>query len=264
MSLGILIGCFYVLQTAFLLPLKDNRPQRRGFPWMTATLVAINTLIHIAVALWLTTQTVPDDQPPWLPIYPFMQVPQLILDGEGLGALSSLTAMFLHGDWSHLIGNMFFLWFFGRKVEDLTGSMRFGLFYLLVGFASGLISVVANILFFPATTYIPGLGASGAISGVMGAYLFLYWDEHITTLVAASLQGCLIPFPWPVKLPAWVFLVYSFLKDALLGQIALELVEIAPEFFLGVGVFAHMGGVVTGLIFIFLFLHPEALAYRRG
>lgn len=264
MSFSFLIFLLILTEMIFLLPISDNRGRRRGFPWMTASLVAINVVIHIGVTLIALTQPFPFDEAVWRLIYPYMQVPKLIAEGEGLGALSTLTSFFLHGGWSHLLGNMLFLWFFGRKVEDATGLVQFGLFYLLCGFAAGLMSAFANITFFPDTAFIPGLGASGAISGVMGAYLFLYSDEKIRTLGAFSLFGqCLIPIPIFMHLPAWVFLVYQFFKDALLGQLALEIVKFESQFSLGVGVFAHMGGMVSGLLFIFLFLHPEALVARR-
>jgi membrane associated rhomboid family serine protease len=165
---------------------------------------------------------------------------------------------------------MFILWFFGRKVEDATGPLRFCLLYLLCGFSASFVSVLANASLSPLHARMPGLGASGAISGLMGAYLFLYSDQRVLTLVSVWLApviplpgGCFIPIPVPIWLPAWVYLIYSFLHDALLGQLVVEASRLDIPLLLGVGVFAHMGGAFAGLIFIYFFVHPEVLARRR-
>jgi membrane associated rhomboid family serine protease len=262
MNIVLIYVLLSLLNIIFLIPLKDDRGWRRGFPWMTASLVAINVLIHIGLEIIVFTRTGESENFRWQLLYPYMQIPRLIFDREGLGAFSTLTSMFLHGGWGHLIGNMVALWFFGRKVEDMTGAIQFGLFYLLCGFAAGLMSVVANILLFSGSAGTPALGASGAISGVMGAYLFLHSDEKVLTLAAFSIPACLLPIPIPFRIPAWVFLVHQFSKDALLGQLALEVVKVEQDFSLGIGVFAHLGGAVAGLIFIYLFLHPQVLVYR--
>ena len=252
-----------VLSFIYVLPIKDSRSRQRDFPWMTVTFVVINILIHGGLILQrLLNPDLSEAELAQLS-YPYLLIPQHILDAEGLGALSGLSSMFLHGDVSHLLGNIFFLWFFGRKVEDVTGHFRFGVFYLLAGFLAALAHVVAQVIFFPAQASQPALGASGAISGVLGAYLFLYTDEKISTFVGISLFGqCLIPIPYFIQLPAWVFLVFQFVQDAILGQIALEAAELGLEFYSGIGVFAHMGGLVGGLIFIYLFLHPEVVVQR--
>jgi hypothetical protein len=145
---------------------------------------------------------------------------------------------------------MFILWFFGRKVEDATGPFRFALFYLLCLFTSGLLSVAARGLFSPAEAGIPGLGASGAIFGVMTAYLFLYHDERILTFI--------LPIPWPFWLPVWVYIV----RDLLLNALVAELVQTGAVF-VTVNIFAHLGGAAGGLFFIYFFLHPEVFAQRR-
>jgi membrane associated rhomboid family serine protease len=145
---------------------------------------------------------------------------------------------------------MFILWFFGRKVEDSTGPFRFLLFYLLCLYTSSLLSVAARSLFSPTEGRIPGLGASGAIFGVMTAYLFLYSDERILTLI--------LPIPWVFWLPAWLYIV----RDLLLNAVVAELVQVGAAF-VTVNIFAHLGGAAGGLLFIYFFLHPDVFAQRR-
>jgi membrane associated rhomboid family serine protease len=237
-------------QLVFLLPIRDRRSQHLGFPWMTANLVMLNIAIHAWVTFLINHQPGATDETGWRLLYPFMEVPYLILQGEGLGALSVLTSGFLHGGWLHLLGNMFILWFFGRKVEDSTGPGRFLLFYLLCVYTSGLLSVAARGFFSPAEARIPGLGASGAIFGVMTAYLFLYSDERILTIV--------LPIPWAFWLPAWLYI----LRDLLLNALVAELVQ-AGDAYVSVNIFAHLGGAAGGLLFIYFFLHPDVFAQRR-
>ncbi len=237
-------------QLVFLLPIKDRRPRHRGFPWMTASLVWLNMLIHLGVTFLIYRQAGSPDEAAWQLLYPYMEVPTLILQRQGLGALSVLTSGFLHGGFLHLAGNMFILWFFGRRVEDSTGPARFALFYLLCLLTSSLLSVGVRGAFSPAEAGLPGLGASGAIFGVMTAYLFLYADERIFTLV--------FPIPWLFWLPAWVYIVYNLLVNALVGQLVQT-----GTIFMTANAFAHLGGAAGGLVFIYFFLHPEVLAQQR-
>ncbi len=271
MDPGFLIFLYIVLTLIALLPIKDRRERERGFPWMTVTLIAINILIHIWVTITVYMNA-PDsgEVPAWLPLYPYMQVSRLLIDAEGLGALSVLSATFLHADFDHLLWNMFYLWFFGRKVEDSTGPFRFLFFYLLCGFMAGFVTALASTTLMPIHARIPGLGASGAIAGVMGAYLFLYSDQRILTLLTGRLSaffqamvGCFIPIPIPLWVPAWVFLVYRFLQDAILAQLVVEMSELGYPLTLGVGVFAHLGGALSGLVLIYFFIHPDVMAHRR-
>ena len=105
----------------------------------------------------------------------------------------------------------------------------------------------------------------------MGAYLFLYSGEKILTLVSTWLAPvvpvvpgfCFIPIPVPIWLPAWIFIVYKLISDALLGQLVLELYKVGETLSVGVGIFAHMGGAIGGMLFVYLFMHPEVFALRR-
>jgi membrane associated rhomboid family serine protease len=157
--------------------------------------------------------------------------------GTGLGA--ALISMFLHGGWGHLLGNMLFLWIFGDNVEDRLGHFRYLVFYLLSGFAA----TFAHLFFSPGST-VPAVGASGAISGVLGAYLFLYPQARIQTLLILGFFFRL------VYVPAWVFLPIWFLIQLLSGVATLgprTAVETG-----GVAWFAHIGGFIAGPILLFL------------
>jgi membrane associated rhomboid family serine protease len=254
------------LESLFLFPIRDRRDREHGFPWMALTIVLINVFIHAGLNLlfYLKTQALPDEIEWIIALYPYMEVSSLKLQGEGLGALSSLTSFFLHADWFHLGGNMFILWFFGRKIEDATGPVQFLLFYLFCGFTASFVSVAASNMLMPMHARVPALGASGAISGLMGAYLFLYSDQRILTFIAVFCgSDCCVPVPIPMWLPAWVFLIYNFLHDALIAQLVVELAKIDIPFSTGVGVFAHLGGAMAGVVGVFFFLHPDVLARRR-
>ena len=233
-----------ISRIVFLLPIRDRRSRRLGFPWMAFSVVIINVLIHIWVYYIIdATRSM---------MYPYMEVPRQIIDGEGLGALSVLTSGFLHAGWFHLVGNMFMLWFFGRKVEDATGHIRFGLLYIFCLYTSAFLSIISRGIMTPSPIagIIPGLGASGAIFGIMAAYMFLYGDQRILTLI--------LPIPWPFWIPVWIYIVRELLFNALLGQLIQE-----GEIFITINVFAHLGGAIGGLIFVYFFLHPDVLAQRR-
>ncbi len=133
---------------------------------MTHGLILINTAIHVVfygfLPRWL------GDEDTWLALrYLMMLVPADVINGEGLGALSMLTSAFLHTSWSHLIGNMLYLLFFGRKLEDVMGPAKFGLFYLVCVFMSSIGSVLGRVALPLTQGKIPGLGASGAVMGVV-------------------------------------------------------------------------------------------------
>ncbi len=165
--------------------------------------------------------------------------PAQIASGQHYSSL--ITSMFLHASWLHVGGNMLFLWIFGNNVEDALGSLKFTLLYLLSGIAGSLLQVYAD----PAST-IPNLGASGAISGVLAAYVFYYPRARVLTLI--------LPF-FLVTLSAFVFIGYWFLLQAFQA-----LVSIGVERG-GVAFFAHIGGFVAGLILALLFRPRTRYAY---
>jgi len=244
----------FLLSLVFLLPLKDYRAYR-AFPYMTLALVSLNTLIHV-----LVNYVLPLGEDAWSEgglMWQAMLVPADILSGEGLGALSMITSAFLHADWSHLMGNMFVLWFFGRKLEDVLGPAKFGLFYLACVLVSGTGSVLGRTALPLTRGVIPGLGASGAIMGVVAAYLFLYSQQRILTLILFGI------IPVPLRMPAWVFILYTVARDVLSGQLEQEFQEIGYLYSF-VDSFAHLGGVIAGLVCVYFFLPRELMYYRHG
>jgi membrane associated rhomboid family serine protease len=151
--------------------------------------------------------------------------------------------MFLHGGWMHLIGNMWFLWIFGNNVEDAMGHLRFVVFYLLCGFAAALLQAA-----FDTDSVIPMVGASGAIGGVMGAYVMMYPRVHVHLLVFLGF------YVNTVAVPAIFMLGYWFLLQLVSGTMA------AGSQGGGVAFWAHVGGFIAGVVLGFLFRDRALLA----
>jgi membrane associated rhomboid family serine protease len=172
--------------------------------------------------------------------------------GEGLVCLVDagrepehiLTSMFLHGSWMHVLGNMWFLWLFGNNVEDSMGRGRFVVFYLLSGLGAAAAQVIAS-----PDSIVPMVGASGAISGVMGAYVILYPRARVFTLVPIFF------FFTSIALPAWVMLGYWMLIQVVGGLGGAEA---------GVAFWAHVGGFIVGIALIKFFARPEYIAQHRS
>ncbi len=252
----ILILIQLLLSIVLLLPLKDDRGPYKTFPSMTLSLIGIN------VGIFLYTNFIMDRQfGPLVSAQLYQQallVPAFVVRGTGLPALNILLSCFMHASWSHLLGNMFFLWFFGRKVEDRLGAFKFGMFYLVCLFASSIGSVLWAVSLPIDQGRIPSLGASGAIMGVMGGYLFMYQNELIRTM--PMLFG-VIPIPIFPRIPAWSYILLQILKDvstSLLEQQA----EARGFIFSLVGSIAHLSGAITGLLIIMLFLPAAFWTYR--
>jgi len=157
-----------------------------------------------------------------------------------------LTSMFMHGGWFHLIGNMLFLWVFGNNIEDAMGHVKFLFFYLICGAAAA-----AAQTFVSPNSIVPMVGASGAISGVLGAYLLLYPKVRVHTLIILPI------YITTVAVPAWVMLGYWILIQVLSGLGSLREVEKG-----GVAFFAHVGGFVAGFLLVKLFASDEVLQRR--
>jgi membrane associated rhomboid family serine protease len=176
--------------------------------------------------------------------------------GEGLVCVTDsgrqlshlVTSMFLHGSWMHLLGNMWFLWIFGNNVEDSMSRPRFIVFYLLCGLAAALLQVLTN----PASG-VPMVGASGAISGVMGAYLVLYPRVRVFAMVPI---GFLLT---SIALPAWLMLVYWIGIQFVSG-----LTTIGGKEGGGVAFWAHVGGFVAGVVLVKLFVRPDYVAAHKA
>ena len=206
-----------------LIPLRDENPRGR-FPLVTFLIIAANVLVFL-----FQRSLSPAGQE--LLLKAAGAIPFEIVNHVDIGPAdllpwpgSILTSMFLHGGWLHLIGNMWFLWLFGDNVEEALGSVRFLLFYLL----AGTVGAVAQCYIVPDSTA-PMLGASGAVAGVLGAYVLLYPRARILTFALIPL------FLNVLRVPAWLFLGFWFLGQFFIGDGA------------GVAWMAHVGGFLAGL-----------------
>ncbi len=213
-----------------LLPLRDNNPLRHvRFQYVTVALIALS----VAVFLYQSTLS---DQAGQIFILRFGAIPGVLFGNRGLSPelavvpawLTVLTSMFMHGGWLHLGGNMLFLWVVGDNVEDALGHVRFVVFYILCGIAAALLHAITDT-----ASVVPMVGASGAISGVIGAYLVLHPHASIQTLVIRFI----------VSLPAYVVLglwagLQAISAVGSLGQ---------PG---GVAWWAHVGGLIAGAILV--------------
>jgi membrane associated rhomboid family serine protease len=191
----------------------------------TASIIALNMLI------FLYQVSLPQDS-----LVLFVERWGIVPDEISGHLYTLLTSMFLHGGWMHVLGNMLFLWVFGRNVEDLIGSGRFVVFYLLVGLAAGVVQVIANPY-----SRLPTIGASGAIAGVMGAYLIKFPRARIVTLIP------IIVFITTMEIPAALMLVWWFLIQLGSGVGSLARTDYTGG---GVAWFAHVGGFVAGMLLI--------------
>lgn len=172
-----------------------------------------------------------------------------VVDDQAINWLTPLTSMFLHGGWGHLLGNCLFLWIFGNNVEDSMGRMRYLAFYLLCGLAAA----GAHVLAGPASP-VPTVGASGAISGVLGAYLVLYPRVHVRVLIP------IIIFFTVVRVPAFVVLLLWFAFQVLAGLPQLSSVD--ADVSGGVAVWAHVGGFLAGVLLVKPFENRELVRRR--
>ncbi len=213
-----------------MLPLRDNVPTRTK-PMLTIALIAIN------VAVWLFYQ-LPDLQGSVdvLAFHPCEVNDSCRQVGEDW-PLTALTSMFMHGGWGHLLGNMLFLWIFGNNVEDALGHARYLVFYLCGGFAATALQTFVTLsVASGADATIPNLGASGAVSAVLGAYLVLLPRARVLTLIFFVLR----------EVPAILFLGLWFALQLLEGGASLA----HPQPGGGVAFFAHVGGVVFGALLV--------------
>ena len=225
-----------------MIPIRDENPQLRT-PIVTFVLIGLN------LASWFLLQG--------FGAYPALDasvcklglIPASLFEFAGTvrqgcpvdtwsGWPGFLTSMFSHGSWMHLAGNLWFLWIFGDNVEDSMGRVRFAIFYLLCGFAAAAAQVLAE----PQST-IPMVGASGAIGGVMGAYIVLYPRVHVY----------LFAYFATFAVPAFMMLGYWFLVQLLGGYNSIG-VEGG-----GVAFWAHLGGFVAGAVLVLLFRDPKLL-----
>jgi membrane associated rhomboid family serine protease len=230
-----------------VIPIRDTVPSRTA-PVVTWSIIAANVLI------FLYELELPPDELERL-LYLFGVVPARFAHpawaqrvGFPIDAYwPFVTSMFLHGGWGHLVGNMWTLWIFGDNVEDRMGRWRFLVFYLVTGLVAGVTHYVVN-----PDSMLPTVGASGAIAGVLGAYLLLFPHSRVVAMLPVLF--------WPVffEVPAITFLLFWFLSQVFGSALG----ALLPEDVGGVAWWAHIGGFAAGLLLHRLFLLPVGLAPR--
>jgi membrane associated rhomboid family serine protease len=229
-----------------MIPLRDTIPSAT-FPIGTAGLITLNVLAFLyELSLGRHLDVF---------IMQYGAVPlRFILAGrlEDVSVVERLTplftSMFLHGGWLHIIGNMLYLWIFGDNVEDRLGHGRFIVFYLLCGLAAALAQIYIN-----PTSRVPMVGASGAVAGVLGAYLLLFPQARVLALIPIAF------FLQIVEIPAFVFLLFWFLMQFLSGAVA---ITTAPYMTGGVAWWAHIGGFVSGMALGYVFPKRKRQLWR--
>jgi membrane associated rhomboid family serine protease len=207
-----------------MIPLRDTQPSYSK-PVVTILLIVINTM-----AFLFEVSLDPFSRNHLIAVF------GIVPDRIGMNYSALLTSMFLHGGWMHLIGNMWFLWIFGDNIEDILGHWKYLIFYLACGLAAGLSHVLLN----PASR-VPTIGASGAIAGVMGAYLIKFPHARVLTLVPIFL------FLTTFELPAYVILMYWFVIQFFSGLGSIAYSHLTSE---GVAWFAHVGGFLAGIVLV--------------
>ena len=226
-----------------MIPIRDDNPQFR-MPVVTYSLIGLNVLF------WLVLQGFGAEPHLTDSICSLGLIPadlfgaaanaQVICPVDAGGGWSTLlSSMFSHGGWMHLIGNMWFLWIFGDNVEDSMGSVRFAIFYVLCGFSAAGAQIITD-----SSSIVPMVGASGAIGGVMGAYIVLYPRVHVHIFFYVT----------TIAVPAVFMLGYWLLMQLLGGFSSLGTGGG------GVAFWAHLGGFVAGALLVFVFKDRELLA----
>lgn len=240
-----------------MFPLSDENPTVRTpvtTYFLIATIVAVWVLVQgaglnteaLAVSI-CNLGMVPGEvtgQAPLGTAVPLGPGMSCVVDDWAINRWTPITSMFLHGGWGHLLGNLLFFWVFGNNIEDSTGRGRFLVFYLVCG----LIAAAAHVVLDPASP-VPTVGASGAISGVLGAYLVLYPRVRVRMLFWFLFFIRIIP------LPAWAVLLWWFFWQVVAGLP--QLMTVNTEVSGGVAVWAHIGGFVAGVVLIKLFVNND-------
>ena len=221
-----------------MLPLRDNIPTRTT-PFLTIGLIAANALVWI---LYEKAGQSPGfeasvNELAYHPCEVENSCPTVGQDWP----ITAATSMFMHGSWLHLLGNMLFLWIFGNNVEDTLGKVRFLIFYFLAGFAATATQTIVTLGYgSPQDGEIPNLGASGAIAGILGAYVLLYPQGRVLTWI----------FFLIIEIPAFIYLGIWFIFQLIDGGYAF----VHPEAGGGIAYFAHIGGFVFGALTVKIFM----------
>jgi membrane associated rhomboid family serine protease len=230
-----------------LIPIRDDVPSRK-YPIVTASIVAANVLVFIYELLLGENLKGFFQQYAVIPARYFSEA-YVGLDGavhrvtNEERILPLFTSTFMHGGWLHLIGNMIYLWIFGDNVEDRMGRVRYLAFYVLCGLSASLTHIWMN-----PQSNVPSLGASGAIAGVLGAYLLLYPHARVVVLVP------ILFFIDIIEVPAIFFLGFWFLQQLLYGMLSLGAESAQTS---GVAWWAHIGGFAGGALLVRLFAQDK-------
>lgn len=220
-----------------MIPITDANPARR-FPIINLSLIALNVIVFL-YELTLSTRALDRFIAAWgvTPSNIYLALEHPLAAPPSIW-LTLITAQFLHAGWAHIIGNMLFLWVFGDNIEDVLGHLGYLFFYLIAGVAAGIVQV-----FVMGPSRIPMIGASGAVAGVLGAYLILYPTARI---------GILLPiffFFTTIELPALLVIGWWFIQQFFYGLGSLTLAASS-----GVAFWAHIGGFIAGLVMILPFI----------
>jgi membrane associated rhomboid family serine protease len=219
-----------------MFPLRDTQPSYSK-PVVTVLLIVVNILVFL-YEISLESFARND----FRAVYSFVP--------DHFSFLSVLTSMFLHSGWMHLLGNMWFLWIFGDNIEDILGSAKYLLFYLLCGVAAAMTQFLGD----PGSR-VPMVGASGAIAGVMGAYLVKFPHSRIHTLLF------ILFFFTTLDVPAWLWLVFWFLINFFSGVGSIGYSHASQG--VGVAFLAHVGGFLAGIALIFLLVPRQRYTRRQ-
>ena len=227
-----------------MIPFRDNIPSR-SFPIITILIILLNTLVffyELALGRYLE---------PFVFHYGVVPAAVFAWPNSDLPVsavtLPFITSMFLHGGWLHLIGNMWYLWIFGDNIEDRLGHFTYLIFYLLCGIGAGIVHTVLNY-----NTTVPSIGASGAIAGVLGAYLVSYPGARVLTLIPIFI------FMQIIEIPALIVLGLWFIMQFFYGAAALAATTANAG---GVAWWAHVGGFLLGMILVGLFPRRDRPRY---
>ena len=218
-----------------MFPVGDDNSQRRTTPVVTFVLIGLNVLVFLA-------ELSGGDQ--FITNWAF--VPARFSEDPGANAVTLFSAMFMHGGWAHLGGNVLYLWIFGDNVEDAMGHFKFLMFYLLCGILATGAHILAAQAAGGLNLVIPSLGASGAIAGVLGGYLVLFPRKTVRVLF----------FIFPVAMPALVVIGFWIVTQIFSGVGSVARTQQTGETG-GIAYFAHIGGAVAGLILVWLFRNPQ-------
>jgi membrane associated rhomboid family serine protease len=218
-----------------MFPLRDRQPSYSK-PAVTIFIIVVNLLVFLF-------EFSLDDYSRNAFINTFGLVP------DRFHTLNVLTSMFLHGGWMHVLGNMWFLWIFGDNIEDILGHGKYALFYLLCGVAAAMAQVLLNPV-----SRVPMVGASGAIAGVMGAYMVKFPRARIETI------AIIVFFITRFDVPAWVMLIYWFATQVFSGVGSIGYTQANEG---GTAFFAHIGGFIMGIALIYTMGTRQVYARRR-